>query len=132
MEWQPFWMYVTCTHPPPCTVVIRFCDCVITQLCVCLPSVHRQENGVCKFAIRRMKGICGISDVLQFASVQDLVHFFTLHSFEIGVELRPMNVTEHYQLQQQQNGSPPTTYSNLQVSDVHYSLVLCIICRTHT
>ena len=116
----------------PALLVIRFCDCAITQHCVCLPSVLRQENGVCKFAIRQMKGICGISDVLQFASVQDLVHFFTLHSFEIGVKLRPMNVTEHYQLQQQQNGSPPTTYSNSQVSGVHYSLVLCIILCKHT
>ena len=68
---------------------------------------HRQESGVRKFAIQRVKGICGISDVLQFASVQDMVHFFTLHPFEIGVKLKPMNVTEHYQLQQLPNGSTP-------------------------
>ena len=90
---------------------------------------HRQESDVCKFAIRRVKGICGFSDVLQFASVQDMVLFFTLHPFEIGVKLRPMNVTEHHQLQQLPNGSTPHgDHSCSQVSEVLLASGLsCII-----
>ena len=68
-----------------------------------------------KIAIHRMKSICGFSDILQFPSIEDLVHFFTLHSFGIGVKLQEMNVTEHYRLQQQQHGSP--VYSDSQVSE---------------
>ena len=117
--------------------------CDIRQHCFCLPLLYssellgrlfhcsfplytfRQENSVCKFAIRQMRGIFGISDVLQFASVQDLVHFFTQHSFEIGVKLIPMNVTEHCQFGQQlSNGGPLCARPLSQVSDDHSHLYL--------
>ena len=90
--------------------------------------MFRGENKVCKFAIRCVKGLFGISDVLQFASVQDLVHFSTLHSIEIGVKLRPMNVTDH----QKQKKQKKMVHSDSKVSEVHNGrdLVLCINCRT--
>ena len=77
--------------------------------------MSRKKDIVTKLAIHRIKSICGFSDILQFPSIEDLVHFFTLHSFGIGVKLKEMNVTEHYQLQQQQHGSP--VCSDSQVSE---------------
>ena len=58
--------------------------------------------------------------MLQFASVQDLVQFFTRYWCEIGVKLRPMNVTDHYNKckKQIQKGNPAV--HSVQVSDRVY------------
>ena len=60
--------------------------------------------------------------MLQFASVQDLVQFFTLHPFEIEVKLRPMNVTDHYNKCKKQIQKGVPAVHSVQVSDRVYHI----------
>ena len=96
--------------------------CAMTQLSFSTAHVLREGRGVSKLTIRHVKGFYGLNDLLQFVTIQDLVHFYTLHSFEIEVKLKTMNVTEHYKLRRQKYRSVniPAVKSDSQVSEVHY------------
>ena len=84
-----------------------------------------RNEGVKKYRIFHVKGLYKFPDMhmLQFASVQDLVHFFTLHPLPVvsGVTLRPMNVTEYCaKHKEQMRMGAPAEESDSQVSDVRY------------
>ena len=84
----------------------------------------RKENRTIKHAILHVRGLYGLDEVLQFVSVQDLVHFFTLHTFDIGVKLRPMNVTDHLKQKKQEKMDAPEVHSDSKVSEVHILLYI--------
>ena len=84
-----------------------------------------RNEGVKRYRISHVKGLYKFPDMhmhmLQFASVQDLVHFFTLHPLVSGVTLRPMNVTEYCaKHKEQMRMGAPAEESDSQVSDVRY------------
>lgn len=84
-----------------------------------------RNESVNKYRIFKCKSLYKFSDmpVFQFASVQDLVHFFTLYPLDSGVTLRPMNVTEYYmKLKEQIRKGAPAVESDSQVSDVRYTI----------
>lgn len=85
-----------------------------------------RSERVTKHRIFHVKGLYKLSNVhiLQFASVQDLVHFFTLHPLDSGVTLRPMNVTEYNYMKHKEQirmCHVPAVESDSQVSDVRYN-----------
>ena len=84
-----------------------------------------RNESVNRYRIFNIKSLYKFSDmhVFQFASVQDLVHFFTLYPLDSGVTLRPMNVTEYYmKLKEQKRMGAPAVESDSQVSDVRYTI----------